>query len=186
VVTEIERNGLTLNKKSLSAWCSQNQQYTTVLITVNGEKINQVEQFSYLGSLVTHDERCDKKIRRRIGIAKSVFRSMEKVLTTRSISMSTKLRLLKCYVWSTLLYGCEGCEGIVVIIIIVITTINTMRTRLEATELWSLRRMMRLMRISWTDKLTNGALQRSLLEVITSRQIRFLGHVLRKNELEAI
>ena len=155
-------------------------------ITVNGEKINQVEQFSYLGSLITHDGRCDKEIRRRIGIAKSVIRSMEKVLTTRSISMSTKLRLLKCYVWSTLLYGCEGCEGIVVIIIIVITTINTMRTRLEATELWSLRRMMRLMRISWTDKLTNGALQRSLLEVITSRQIRFLGHVLRKNELEAI
>ena len=48
------------------------------------------------------------------------------------------------------------------------------------------------MRISWTDKLTNDAVllkadtQRSLLKVITSRQIRFLGHVLRKNELEAI
>jgi len=55
--------------------------------------------------------------------------------------MPTKLRLLKCYVWSTLLYGCEGW-----------TISNTMRTRLEATELWSLRRMMR---ISWTDKLTN-------------------------------
>ena len=49
-----------------------------------------------------------------------------------------------------------------------------------------------MMRISWTDKLTNDAVllkadtQRSLLKVITSRQIRFLGHVLRKNELEAI
>ena len=48
------------------------------------------------------------------------------------------------------------------------------------------------MRILWTDKLTNDAVllkadtQRSLLEVNTSRQIRFLGHVLRKNELEAI
>ena len=60
-------------------------------ITVNGEKINQIEQFSYLGSLVTHDGRCDKEIRRRIGIAESVFRSMEKVLTTRSISMPTNL-----------------------------------------------------------------------------------------------
>jgi len=46
--------------------------------------------------------------------------------------------------------------------------------------------------ISWTDKLTNDAVllkadtQRSLLKVIKSRQIRFLGHVLRKNELEAI
>jgi len=48
------------------------------------------------------------------------------------------------------------------------------------------------MSISWTDKLTNDAVllkadtQRSLLKVIASRQIRFLGHVLRKNELEAI
>ena len=46
------------------------------------------------------------------------------------------------------------------------------------------------MRISWADKLTNVLLkadtQRSLLKVITSRQIRCLGHVLRKNELEAI
>jgi len=48
------------------------------------------------------------------------------------------------------------------------------------------------MRISWTDKLTNDVVllkadtQRSLLKVITSRQIRFLGHVLRKDELEAI
>jgi len=75
---------------------------------VNGEKINQVKQF-YLGSVVTDDGRCDsdKEIKRQIGIAKSVFRSMEKVLTTRSISMPTKLHLLKCYVWSTLLYGCE-------------------------------------------------------------------------------
>jgi len=48
------------------------------------------------------------------------------------------------------------------------------------------------MRISWTDKLTNDAVllkadtHRSLLKVITARQIRFLGHVLRKNELETI
>ena len=96
---------------------------------------------------------------------RKVFRSMEKVLTTRSISMPTKLHLWKCYVWSTLLYGCEGW-----------TISNIMRTRLEATELWFLRRMMR---ISWTDKLTNDVVllkadtQRSLLKAIISRQIRF-------------
>jgi len=52
------------------------------------------------------------------------FRSMEKVLTTRFISMLTKLCLLKCYVWSTLLYGCDGW-----------TISNIMRTRLKAIEL---------------------------------------------------
>ena len=94
VVTESELKGLTLNrKKSVCMVFSKSTVQPSCNITVNGEKINQVEQFSYLGSLVTHDGRCDKEIRRRIGIAKSVFRSMEKVLTTRSISMPTKLRL---------------------------------------------------------------------------------------------
>ena len=103
------------------------------------------------------------------------FRSMEKVLTTRFISMPTNSVYWSVMSGQPFLYGCEGW-----------TISNTMRTRLEATELWF------LMRISWTDKLTNDAVllkadtQRSLLKVITSRQIRFLGHVLRKNELEAI
>ena len=82
VVTESELNGLTLNKKKSVCMVfskSTVQLSCNIRPTVNGEKINQVEQFSYLGSLVTHDGRCDKEIRRRIGIAKSVFRSMEKV-----------------------------------------------------------------------------------------------------------
>jgi len=47
--------------------------------------------------------------------------------------MSTKLRLLKCYVWSTLLYRCES------------WTVNQgMKSQLEATEMWFLRRMLRI------------------------------------------
>ena len=104
---------------------------------------------------------------------------MEKVLATCSISMPTKLRLLKCYVWSTLLFGCEG------------WTIITMRTRLEANRI-----VVSEAHEAWCVfcglKLTNDAVllkadtQRSLFKVITSRQIRFLNHVLRKYELEAI
>ena len=77
-------------------------------ITVNGDKLKQVDQFIYLGSLISQDGRCDKDIKRRIGISKNIFHNMEKVLTSRAINMSTKLRLLKSYVWFTLLYGCES------------------------------------------------------------------------------
>jgi len=59
--------------------------------------------------------------------------------------MRTKLRLLKCYVGSTLLYGCEGW-----------TISNIMRTRLEATELWSLRRMMLYYLSRYTEKPLEG------------------------------
>jgi len=54
------------------------------------------------------DDDDDKEIKRRVGISKSVFHSTDKVLTSRSINMCTKMRLLECYVWSTLLYGCES------------------------------------------------------------------------------
>jgi len=58
------------------------------------------------------------------GISKNIFHNM-KVLTSRTINMSTKLRLLKCYVWSTLLYGCDSW-----------TVSQRMKSQLEATEMW--------------------------------------------------
>ena len=60
---------------------------------------------------------------------------------------------------------------------------------MKATEIWFLRRMLR---IAWTDKVSNDqVLQRAntstnLLKVTVSRQIRFVGDVMRKNQLEAV
>ena len=48
-----------------------------------------------------------RKIRRRIGIAESSFEYMNTILTSRNIDMAVRIRVLNCYVWSTLLYGCE-------------------------------------------------------------------------------
>ena len=64
-----------------------------------------VLSFGYLDSLFPSDEK--KEIRRRIVIAKSSFTSMNKIFTSRNIDMAVRLRLLKYYIWSTLLYGCE-------------------------------------------------------------------------------
>jgi len=64
-----------------------------------------------------------------------------------------------------------------------------MESQLEAAEIWFLRRMLR---IAWTDKVSNDQVRqrantsRNLLKVIVSRQIRFVGHVMRKNQLEAV
>ena len=45
--------------------------------------------------------------RRRAHRARSAFISLYKVLTSREVSLDTRIRLSKCYIWSTLLYGCE-------------------------------------------------------------------------------
>ena len=101
---------------------------------------------------------------------------MSLILKHRNITMKTKLRVLKTYVWSCLLYGCECWT---------ITKIS--EKKLEAIEMWLLRR---LLRIPWTAKRTNNDVlemancERELLKTIRKRQLEFLGHICRKGEIE--
>ena len=101
VVTESELKGLYLNStKSFTMVFSKAKVNPACSVSVHGN----VQSFVYLGSLFTSDARSDKEIRRRIGIAKSTFTSMNIILTARNISIAVRLRVLKCYIWSTLLY----------------------------------------------------------------------------------
>jgi hypothetical protein len=177
IVEESETNGLFLNSaKSFTMVFSKMADAPACNITVHGKRLEQVESFNYLGSLLTSDGRCIKEVKRRIGIAKSTFNSMKKVLTSREISMKVRIRVLKCYVWSTLFYGCESW----------VLTKELMK-KLEATEMWFLRRMQR---ISWKEKITNEEVKRRaqytphLLHTVTKRQLSFFGHVMRKEEFE--
>ena len=109
VVSKSEEKGLYLNSaKSFTMVISKASQIPTCNINVHDKILEQVHSFVYLGSPFTSDARCEKEIRRRIGIAKSAFTSMSKVLTSRdNIHMTVCIKVLRCYVWSTLLYGCE-------------------------------------------------------------------------------
>ena len=138
--------------------------------------MEQVHSFVYLGSQFTLYARCEKEIRRRIGIAKSAFTSMSKVLTSRDIHMTVRIIVLRCYVWSTLLYVCETW-----------TISVAMQKKIDTFETWLYRRMLR---ISWMDMFTNEEVYRrmntkqSLLVDIVRQQMNLLGHVLRKEEME--
>ena len=78
-----------------------------VNISVEGKPIQQVDSMVYLGYMATEDGKCDKEIKRRIGIARTAYESMAKILTPRNISIELRSRIAKCYIWSTLLYGAE-------------------------------------------------------------------------------
>ena len=67
-------------------------------VSVHGNALGQVQSFVYLGSLFTSDASSDKEIRRRIGIAKSTFTSMNIIFTAKNISIAVRLRVLKCYI----------------------------------------------------------------------------------------
>ena len=75
-------------------------------ISVERKPIQQVDRMVYLGYMATEDGKC-KEIKRRIGIARTAFESMAKILTSRNISIELRSRIEKCYIWSTLLYRAE-------------------------------------------------------------------------------
>ena len=142
----------------------------------NGGNIRQVENFVYWGSALTAEGRKDTEIKKRIGIAKKAFKDLAQVLKNKKIGLRTKKIILKCYVWSTLMYGCESW-----------TISKAMQERLEAAEIGFLRRTLG---ISWLDRMSNETVlrkadtRRELIKMITVRQMRFLSHVNRKEELE--
>ena len=74
-------------------------------ILVNGQDIENVKNFVYLGAMITENYDDSKEIKRRIAIAKNVMISLVNVWKDRAISVTTKKRLLKSLVFSIATYG---------------------------------------------------------------------------------
>ena len=91
VVSESEHKGLFLNRaKTYTMVFSKSSLIPTCQSKVHGKLLDQVNSFVYLVSVFTSDSRCEKEVKRRIGIAKTSFTSMRKVLCRKSINMSVR------------------------------------------------------------------------------------------------
>ena len=92
--------GLDMNvKKTKTMAISRKAEIPRVSITVNNNILEQVKEFTYLGQNIYADGKNSGEGRRRTGMAKTKFTQMRKVFTSRKISLATKLRLVKCYVY---------------------------------------------------------------------------------------
>ena len=177
VLTSSEKFGLILNaKKTKVLVVSKQSPEPTINIMASNAKIEQVQHFNYLGSWITSDARCEKEIKRRITLAKTSFSNMKNIFRDHKLTISLKTRLLKCFVWSVLLYGCETW-----------TLTTKTKQRIEAVEMWFYRR---ILHIPWTAHQTNEKVlqkmnqKRNLLRCIEKRQLEFVGHVIRKEKIE--
>ena len=168
--------GLDLNTKKTECMVTTKKSSKPCHLTSKGDDIKQVESFKYLGYTLSSNGKCLKEVKIRISMAKEAFSRMRAIFKNRSISIGTKIRLTTTYVWSILLYGCESW-----------TLDKDIERRLEAAEMWFLRRTLR---ISWTDKVKNEEVLRcadvtkKLVQTIRKRQLSFLGHVYRKDDIE--
>jgi len=107
---------------------------------VDQKQIENVKYFKYLGSMLTNDGRCTCEIKYRIAMAKAAF-NKKRALFTSTLNLELRKKLVKCYIWSTALYGAET------------WTLRAVdQKHLESFEILCWRRMEK---ISWTDHVRN-------------------------------
>ena len=132
--------GMELNAKKIKVMVMEKQPGTKITIKSNGIALEQVNNYKYLGTLITEDTRCIQEIKRRIGIAKKSFWELKELMKS-NVNMMTKKRLLNSYIFSLLTYGCEAW-----------TIGREAARRINAFETWCYHR---LPKISWVNKTTN-------------------------------
>lgn len=163
--------GIKINEsKTKFLVCSRNP-YPDTKLELNGVEVERVHKFTYLGTIITDQLDPDVEIKRRIAMAKTNFLRMKSFLCNHHLNLEVRQKMVKCYIWSVLLYGMEAWT-------LKISTTN----RIEALEMWIHRRMLK---IPWTAHITNEVVlrkankERELFRTIKRGKISYLGHILR-------
>ena len=75
---------------------------------IDGETVETVSDFIFLGSKITTDGDCSHEIKRRLLLGRKVMTNLESIFKSRDITLPTKIRLVKAMVFSVVMYGCES------------------------------------------------------------------------------
>ena len=111
---------------------------------VDGETVEIVADFIFLGSKITADGDCIHEIKRHLLLGRKVMTTLDSILKSRDISLSTKVRLVKALVFPVVMYGCES------------WTVKKAECRIiDAFELWCWRR---LLKVPWIARRSNQSI----------------------------
>ena len=75
---------------------------------IDGERVETVSDFIFLGSKITADCDCSHEIKRRLLLGRKVMSNLDSIFKSRDITFSTKVRLVKAMVFPVVMYGCES------------------------------------------------------------------------------
>ena len=108
---------------------------------IDGETVETVLDFMFLGSKITADGDCSHEIKRHLLLGRKTMTNLDSILKSRDITLPTKVHLVKAMVFPIVMYGCESW-----------TIKKDERQRIYAFELWCWRR---LLRVPWTAGRSN-------------------------------
>ena len=80
----------------------------TLNAEVDGETVETVSDFIFLGSKITADGDCSHEIKRCLLLGRKVMTNLDSILKSRNITLPTKVRLVKAMVFPVVMYGCES------------------------------------------------------------------------------
>ena len=144
VKEESEKVGLKLNiQKTKIMACGP-----TTSWEIDGETVETVADFIFLGSKITADGDDSHEIKRRLLLGRKVMTNLDSIFKSRDITLSTKVHLVKAMVFPVVMYGFESW-----------TIKKVERRRIDAFELWCWRR---LLRVSWTARRSNQSILKEI------------------------
>ena len=121
-----------LREESEKAGLKLNIQKTKIMASgaissweTDGETVQTVSDFIFLGSKIAADGDCSHEIKRCLLLGRKVITNLDSMLKSRDITLSTKVHLVKAVVFPGVMYGCESW-----------TVKNAEHSRMDAFELW--------------------------------------------------
>ena len=99
---------------------------------IDGETVEIVADFIFLGSKITADGDCSHEIKRRLLLGRKVMTNLDRILKSKDITLSTKVCLAKAMVFPVVMYGCESW-----------TIKKAECRRIDAFELWCWKRLLK-------------------------------------------
>ena len=104
VKEESEQVGLKLNIQKAKIMASS----PITSWQIDGETVETVADFIFLGSKITADGDCSHEIKRCLLLGRKVMTNLDSILKSRDITLSTKVRVVKAMVFPVVMYGCES------------------------------------------------------------------------------
>ena len=144
----------------------------------DGETVETVSDFIFLGSKITADGDCSHEIKRRLLLGRKIMINLDSIFKSRDITLPTKVRLVKAMVFSVVMYGCES------------WTVKKAECRIiDDFEVWCWRS---LLRVPWTARRSNQSIRKispgcSLEGLMLKLKLQYFGHLMRRvDSLEKI
>ena len=141
---------------------------------IDGETMETMTDFIFLGSKITADGKCSHEIKRRLLLGRNAMAGLDSMLKSRDITLSTKVCIIKAMVFPGVMYGCESWA---------IKKVE--RRRNDVFELWCWRR---LLRITWTARRSNQSILKeinieySLEALMLKLKLQFFGNLMQKTD----